>query len=166
MITKIIYVPDAGFISTTLTKVTRRSRRNTLQVERALMRVDSPERVRKSKAHQFVYHLSRTSDSSLQKHVRDKAAAARRELHAFTHLFHLVPDIDRTFQPRDIVAAREDESEREFEGKRRKPPPKGRGTTKLTWGLPQSDCAISHLGRERSSRGTSLRSSPSWRRRW
>lgn len=52
---------DAGFVSTTLTVVALKNSRTTLPCERALLRLDSSELVRKIRAHQIVAHILRKS---------------------------------------------------------------------------------------------------------
>ena len=127
---------DAGFISATLTAVTLRRRRNSLPLARALLRMDSPDLVRKIRAHQFVAQINHTSDdTNLPNHVRERAEVARQELHAVPLLGRLVPDLENPWKPSDIRAAREDEWEKAFEGRKRRPPKAGRGKEKLPWGL-------------------------------
>jgi len=98
--------------------------------------MDSPDLVRKIRAHQFVAQINHTSDdTNLPNHVRERAAVARQELHAFPLLGRLVPDLENPWKPSDIRAAREDEWEKAFEGRKRRPPKAGRGKEKLPWGL-------------------------------
>jgi len=127
---------DAGFISTVLTAVSLKSTRATLPVARALLRIDSPALAQKIRANQFVAQLvSTSSDDALPLHIRERARRARVQLPAVPHLSRLVPDLDRPWQPRDMRAAREEEWERAFAGRKRTAPPVGRGQAKLPWGL-------------------------------
>ena len=127
---------DAGFISATLTAVTLKSSRNTLKCARALLRMDSPELVRKIMANQFVAQINRTSqDECLPRHVRQRAIAAKQELPKVPLLQRLVPNLEKPWEPADIQAEREMEWERAFEGRKRRPPTPGRGEDKLPWGL-------------------------------
>ena len=127
---------DAGFISTVLTAVTLRRARATLPVARALLRIDSPALAQMIRAHQFVDQLVRTSgDEALPLHIRERARRARGQLHAVPYLNRLVPYLDRPWQSRDVRAARDEEWERAFLGRKRKAPAAGRGKEKLPWGL-------------------------------
>lgn len=92
---------DAGFISATLTTVTKKSKRSTLACTRALLRLESPELVRIIAANQFVEQLVRTGENeSLPYHVRERAALARHELTAVPLLLCLVTDLKRPWKLR------------------------------------------------------------------
>ena len=127
---------DAGFISSVLTAVTLKGAKASLPIARALLRIDSPELAQKIRANQFVAQLVRTSgDDALPLHIRERARRARERLHAVPHLPRLVPDLDRPWQPRDIRAARVEEWERAFAGRKRRAPLEESGKVKLPWGL-------------------------------
>ena len=68
-------------------------------------------------------------------HVRQRATVARQELPNVLLLQRLVPDLEKPWDPAYIHAAREEEWERAFEGRKRRPPTPGRGWEKLPWGL-------------------------------
>ena len=127
---------DAAFITATLVAVAAKSKQKTLTLGRALLRMDSPELVRKIKAHQFVAQLVRTSsDSNAPQHARDRARLARRDLHSVPHLRDLVDELDRPWGREEIRAAREEEWKNAFRRRKRKPPTAGRKYETLPWGL-------------------------------
>ena len=76
-----------------------------------------------------------SGDDALPLHIRERATRARDQLPAVPHLHRLVPDLDRPWQPRDIRAARVEEWERAFDGRKRKAPTVGSGKVQLPWGL-------------------------------
>lgn len=72
---------DADIISATLTTVSTRSRRNTLARERALLRPDFQNFVRRIAANTFFAKLVRTNEEeNLPPRVRERVAVARREM--------------------------------------------------------------------------------------
>ena len=92
------------------------------------MHIDSPQISQKVRANRFVAQLVNTSgDESLPLHILERALRTRAQLPEVPHLGHLVPDLDKPWQPRDIRAAREEEWERAFDGRKRKASAAGRG---------------------------------------